>query len=120
MSTVASDPPYFAAFDSRFRTTCSTYVGSATTVGQPARHRHLEADTGPARLLRPHDVRDDALQEHRLLPELAIVLAEPVEGDDVLDQALEALGPRPRCPRTPRARPVVERAVRPRQELGPP
>ena len=33
--TVDPAPPYLAALDSRLRTTCSTYVGSAVTVGRP-------------------------------------------------------------------------------------
>ena len=88
-----------------------------------------ELDAGPAFLLRGHHPRDDPLEQDGLTPEVRIRLAEPVQRDDVLDEALEPLrflrdvvedlAARrlvERCPRAQRPRATVDRRDR-RPEL---
>ena len=60
----------------------------ASAGAMSSRERHAR----PARLLRFDDARQQPLEQDRLPADVAGLLAEAVEGDDVLDEPLEPLG----------------------------
>ena len=62
------------------------------TVARPGRDVESERDARPAPLLRLHHARQQPLEQHRLPADVAGVLTEPIERDNVLDEPLQALG----------------------------
>ena len=62
------------------------------TVGRSACDLGLEGHARPTALLGHDHAREQALQEDRLRADVAGLVAEPIEGDDVLDKAMQPLG----------------------------
>ncbi len=71
--------------------TCSTYVGSATTVGTPGGTSRTNVTPGQRSLLGSDHDGQEPLDQDGFRPDLALVLAEAGHGDDVLDEAMQPL-----------------------------
>ena len=83
---------YLAAFESMFRTICSTYVCSPATTGEIAGDLGLDRQTGQPRLLSRDDAGKEPSQLERFSLDGELAALCPRQDEQILDKAEQPLG----------------------------